>query len=518
MTRLPLRPVLYSLVAVVLALSALLAGPFSAEAATAVQVNAIAMPGRTVSLVGRGFAPGSILQARWDRATTRLRLISVDSRGRFTAKIRIPASAKPGGHTVSLARVTRSQIARYGGTGSRRLIPARTILARSIQVLAVGAYGSRIGMDSLNNTQVGGSDDLSTSYRFRAATSSKLNSVRVYIVGANHAGYGAGTGGTWQVSVQTDDGSAGTDHRERSSRRPSFKPGRRLPGHQLGLTGDARRPASCTTSCSRTSTPTRAANYASVDGIFMYQPTSPRQAAFSDVDWGQPMRSGTGRLVGPLQHRADHAAELRQRGDRRASATWRSGSARDKDISGTAKAREAFTVSGPSRAVGSFSVRLMRISGQQPADRPARDRRRRPHRAGHHRRLADRGGDAGRPLRAACHLGDVHLRASADAGPGQATTSCSRPPSDTTYSIFVIRQGSSYAFKPTTYFADGHAQYTTGCGWGAFTQDDRPRRRGRPAGLLPLINRGAASPAISSDPSRGTSQRAHYALRPSSWP
>jgi len=39
------------------------------------------------------------------------------------------------------------------------------------------------------------------------------------------------------------------------------------------------------------------------------------------------------------------------------------------------------------------------------------------------------------------------------------------------YSIFVIREGSSYGFSPTTYFRDGRAQYTTGSSWGPFTQD-----------------------------------------------
>ena len=54
---------------------------------------------------------------------------------------------------------------------------------------------------------------------------------------------------------------------------------------------------------------------------------------------------------------------------------------------------------------------------------------------------------------------------------GQSYNVVLSAPSDTVYSIFVIRQGSSWGFSPTTYFGDGHAQYTTGSGWGPFTQD-----------------------------------------------
>ncbi len=464
MTQLPPRPVLHSLVAVVLALSALLAGPLSAEAATAVKVGAVAMPGRAVSLVGRGFVPGSILQARWDRATTRLRLISVDSRGRFTVKIRIPSSAKPGGHTVSLARVTRSQIAKYGGTGSTRLIPARTIIAPSILVLAVGAYGSRIGMDSLNNTEVGGPNNVTTTYRFRAAASETLDSIRVYVIGPTHAGYGAGTGGTWQVTVQTDDGSprhlpSGTVLATTSFRPVDGFPVIAWPSPATLVAGHLYHVVF------RNVDSNPRVNYASLDGVFMLQPTSPRQAAFSDVDWGQPMRSGTG----PWMDRSNTVPIMQLNYGNGVAAglgymeVW-VGS--PKRISGTAKARESFTVSGAGRGISSVRVRLARISGSSP-------------------------------LTVRLETGDGTLieqgvipasQIAVGSRPTWATYIFSAPralgarrsynvvlsaPSDTAYSVFVIRKGLSWGFSPTTWFRDGRAQYNPGSGWGPFTQGDR---------------------------------------------
>jgi len=41
-------------------------------------------------------------------------------------------------------------------------------------------------------------------------------------------------------------------------------------------------------------------------------------------------------------------------------------------------------------------------------------------------------------------------------------------PSDTSYSVFTIREGSAYDYSPVTYFADGRAQYNDGSGWTAF--------------------------------------------------
>lgn len=333
-----------------------------------------------------------------------------------------------------------------------------------------GMYGSAIGMDSLNNTQVGGPNSLSTSYRFRASTSAKLNSVRVYIIGPTHAGYGAGTGGTWQVTVQTDNGAANHAPSGTVLATTTFKPVDDFP--VIGWSS----PASLTAGGlyhivfeNVDADPT--ANYASVDGVFMYQPTVPRQPAFSDLNWGQPMRSGSGGWSD--RSNTVPIMQLNYANGVTAGLGYMEVWVRSyKSISGSAMAREAFTVKGSNRFVSSFSVRLMRVSGSSP--------------------LTISLETSGGTLLTRCaiaasaiaigtpgdHSGGGHatwetctFASSETLVAGQAYNVVLSTTCDTVYSIFVIRKGSSWGFAPTTYFSYGHAQYTTGSSWGPFTQD-----------------------------------------------
>jgi hypothetical protein len=332
-------------------------------------------------------------------------------------------------------------------------------------------YGSAIGMDGLGNTVVGGSDKTSTSYRFRASTSSKLNSMRIYIMGPQYAGYGAGTGGTFEATVQADDGTSLHAPSGTVLATANFKPTTTFP------TVTWSSPASLTAGklyhvVFRNIDANPAANYASVNGIFMYQPTSPRQPAFSDTDWGQPTRSGTGSWSDkvntvPIMQLA--YANGVTAGEGYMEVWIRSA----KNISGTAKAREAFTVSGANRKVSSLSVRLMRISGSSPltlrletADGT----------------LVEQGtiaasniaigtpGDHGGSGHATWETWTFSAPHTLAAGTGYHVVLSTA--SDTTYSVFVIREGVSYGFGSATTFADGHAQYASnGTSWTAFSQD-----------------------------------------------
>jgi len=325
-----------------------------------------------------------------------------------------------------------------------------------------GMYGSAIGMDSLNNTQVGGPNNTSTSYRFRASTSARLNSIRVYIIGPTHAGYGAGTGGTWQVSVQTDNGASNHAPSGTVLATTTFKPVDNFPVISWSA------PASLSAGIlyhivfvNVDADPT--VNYASVDGVFMFRPTSQRQPAFSNVNWGQPTRSGSGgwsdlSTTVPIM-------QLNYSNGVTAGLGYMEVWVRSyKAISGTARAREAFTVSGSNRSVSSFSVRLMRISGSSPLTV----------------RLETSDGtliEQGTISASAIAIGTYAtwvtctFPSSQTLVAGQAYNVVLSTTSDTVYSIFVIRKGSSWGFSPTTYFSYGHAQYTTGSSWGPFTQD-----------------------------------------------
>jgi hypothetical protein len=324
-------------------------------------------------------------------------------------------------------------------------------------------------MDSLNNTEVGGPRGTSTSYRFRASTSAKLNSVRVYVIGPSHAGYGAGTGGTWQITVQTDDGTANHAPSGSVLATTTFKPVDGLPLISWPS------PASLTAGSlyhvvfeNVDADPT--ANYASVDGVFMYQPTSPRQPAFSNLNWGQPTRSGSGWSdqsdtvpIMQLNYANGVAAGLGY------IEVWvRS----YKSISGSAMARETFTVSGSNRAVNSFSVRLMRISGSSPLTVSLQtsggtliDQCTVAASAIAVGTPGDHGG-SGHATWETCRFASPQTLVS-----GQTYNAVLSTAANTVYSIFVIRKGSSWGFSSTTYFGNGRAQYTTGSSWGPFTQD-----------------------------------------------
>lgn len=352
--------------------------------------------------------------------------------------------------------------------------PAPTPTPAPTQAPVSGVYGSAIGMDSLNNTEVGGPSAQATSYRFRATTSSLLSSVRVYIMGPENAGYGAGTGGTWEVTVRPDDGTAAHAPAAAVLARTTFVPKTGLPLVTFP------QPASLTAGrlyhvVFRNIDPDPVHNFASLNGVFMYQPTSPRQPAFSDVDWGQPLSTNGG----PWADRSSTVPimQLNYADGTAAGLGYMEVWVRSyQSISGGSTVREAFTVSGPSRSASSFTVRLMRVSGSSPLTVRLETS------AGG---LVEQGQVAASAIPLGTpgdHGGGGHaawvtytFSQPRTLAAGQSYNVVLSAPSDTTYSIFVIRKGVEYHFSPPTYFADGHAQVNTGSGWGPFTQDGGPR-------------------------------------------
>src|SRR5450756_551808 len=120
--------------------TALVVPVVSTEAATyhpRVVVAGVAEPGGLVTLTGSGTRPGGYLQARLDRASTRLGLIRVDRRGRFSVQLRLPSTTTPGTHLVTIGRVS------YGGLAtasirSTRLLAQTTILSVTVNVKRKG--------------------------------------------------------------------------------------------------------------------------------------------------------------------------------------------------------------------------------------------------------------------------------------------------------------------------------------------------------------------------------------------
>ena len=332
------------------------------------------------------------------------------------------------------------------------------------------AYGAGIGMDSLNNTQIGGQYSQSSSYRFKAITTSSLNKIHIYIVGASHAGYGAGTGGTFEATVQTDDETPNHAPSGTVLSTTTFAPGDGL------ITVTFSNPASLTAGNlyhivfrNIDSNPT--VNYASLDGIFMYQPTSPRQPLISDTNWGQPIKNGTGAWKD-----RDNTVPILQL-DYSDGTTDGIGYMEVwvrsyKSISGNSIAREAFTVSGTDKNVSSVNLRLMRINGTSPL------KVRLETSTG---TLIEEGNIDSTQIPIGTpgdHSGTGHATwatynfvSTHSLKVGQSYNIVLSTAADTTYSIFVIRKGVDYQYAKSTYFSDGHAQYNSGTGWAAFTQD-----------------------------------------------
>jgi hypothetical protein len=333
-----------------------------------------------------------------------------------------------------------------------------------------GVYGSAVGMDSLSNTLIGGPQAEQASYRFRATVSAPLAAIRVYVIGPSHDGYGAGTGGAWEVTVRPDDGTAAHGPSATVLASSTMQPVDGFPQARFA-TPPALVAGVLYHVVFRNTDPSPAANYASLDGVFMYQPTSPRQPLAPDSDWGQSV-SLDGRAWSDLPDTVP-ILQLDYADGTAAGLGYMEVWVRTpQPVSGATRVREAFTVSGAPRIASSVAVRLMRLSGGGPLGV----------------RLETSSGslvEAGSIPASSIpvgvpgdHDGSGHATwvtlpfatpvTLATGGSYALTLSA---PSDTVYSVFAIRKGKDYGFASSTYFADGQGQVSSGSGWGPFTQD-----------------------------------------------
>jgi hypothetical protein len=344
----------------------------------------------------------------------------------------------------------------------------------SVTLSGATLYGSGYGADDLNNSQVGDTPNWKVSYRFRATQSSALTSITVYIIGATHPGYGAGTGGTLRAGVFADDGTAS-----------HFPTGSALATVDLSMAGVDSAGVVFTWGTPATlvagtlyhivfenvdGSPTT--NFVSVDGTFLFEDDLPWEPRFANTDWANltksaigswqenaaPNRSGT---ISPMADLA-YANGLHQ--GQGYIETWGRGGGSGYDaVDGTIKLRETFTVSGGDRLVRGGAIRLARTSGT--ADLTVR--------------LEDSGGT----LIEAVALPAVTIPTSAKGGAGGhgegqtwhafAFTAIRTLSNGSTYHLVlstsagteywmtIIRTGASYGYTAATYFDDGHAQIAT---------------------------------------------------------
>jgi hypothetical protein len=353
-------------------------------------------------------------------------------------------------------------------------------LAGGSQAAAAGVrIGPGIAADNLNNTIVGGPKRQKVSYRFRAQMSARLDSITIYIINGR-SGYSGGHGGTLRITVRPDDHTG--QHRPTSKvlarklvNRPALRAGttyrfpdppRLVKGRLYHVVFENVDPD-----------PTR--NYVSVDGLFVYDEQPVWQPAFPNTDWAHLVRVGDGAWSsdrGPGRGTITPIMGLNYANGQRGGVGYMEVWYREpQSISGPAKVRELFTVGGKSRTVSSAAVRLKRVSGSGPLTLSLKDASGKTIASGQvpASRIAISSASSLRGSRwARATFGrSVKLKARKKYSLVVSTASGSR------YSAFPIREGGSYDYGKGSYFARGHAEYTTGSSWRLFTGWGRPSRQ-----------------------------------------
>lgn len=323
-------------------------------------------------------------------------------------------------------------------------------------------YGST-GMDVLANMQVGGSasgyPNTYVAFRFRAARSERLVSVRPYFMTAAYPGYGGGTGGTIRVSVEADRGGvpSGTVLASTDAVRPSeIFPRLVFPVPAELSAGELYHVVFTNID------PSPTVNFTSVNLTWMSSSVSPAQPGLPAGDLVALRKFGSGSWgvvdrYTPIIDLAYGSGAHQGRGYMEVEMS------NEAVISGSSRmARERITVSGGDRVVNGAAVRLARTSGSgnlvvsledgsgvvldsftvPVASVPLLDP------SGRSSGVWVSGSFA-KP-RTLVNGGTYHLRLSTD--------------SSTSLWTRGIQQGDTYGFDKATYFADGYLQVTTNGG------------------------------------------------------
>lgn len=267
-------------------------------------------------------------------------------------------SAGPALVALTAAMITAGVLAIATGSFGSSSVSA----ASSPGMLNPGIYGTGIGYDTKANIRIGDFGQ-KMAIRFKATTTSALNSVR--FVQRGGTGYSLGTGGTMTLSVRADDG---TGHPSATSlAQQNYSPGN--PG------GDWEKfdPVTFSSPATLTAgtiyyivfTNASTSNYISVNSVYNYSATAPRQPMFSDSEYGLMYTSGS---WGAIQSGYTPVVDLAYANGAHGGQSYYEAMIDNyATISGASQmARERFTVSGGNKTVESASLRLRRTSGTSP--------------------------------------------------------------------------------------------------------------------------------------------------------
>lgn len=339
-------------------------------------------------------------------------------------------------------------------------------------------YGPGIGADALANTPIGKAGN-QVSCRFRADPGGVFQGARPYLIWSfKRQGYHAGSGGTLQVELQSDDGTP----QHRPSGKVLATNVRRM---ALVATSDrfypqldfdqapALTPGAYYHLVFRNTDPDANANFVSVNALFQKEAPTPAQPRFPDADWAMLIRNakdpgwtirrtaGTSEGFTPILE-IDYAG-----GKSQGMGYVEFWMGAPRPIAGAAQVREVFTVTGIPRKVGAVAVRVRRLEGTAPLT-----------------------------VRLEQADGKVLATGACDGSPGVCTPTCSlggcgwttftftpltlapgrsyalvlSAPVGAKFEAFPMRKGSDKGFSDATLFPDGHAEFNDGKGWTGWEQ------------------------------------------------
>lgn len=227
----------------------------------------------------------------------------------------------------------------------------------------IGSYGS-IAADSKANLQIGGLDGRRVAHRFRAGTSGPLVAIRFAQRGG--AGYSAGNGGTVRISIRPDAGGVPSETVLASVDRAFGNP-----GGDWSTYYDTAFPSPPTLTAGQLyhvvfeNVDAVGVNYISINELFVFNATVPRQPLFADGNYAVLTGSGGAWSLMPNYTATMDLTYANGYHDGMGyiESMWQQFGV----VSGASQmVRERFTVSSGTRSVTSATVRVRRSSGGSP--------------------------------------------------------------------------------------------------------------------------------------------------------
>ena len=378
----------------------------------------------------------------------------------------LSGSATAAGNFTFTAWVTDA----LNSSAKASLTVAVTTTAASESYMPSGYYGPGLGADGLANTTLGPNGN-TVSYRIRARHSGVLETVHLYLI-SDRKGYAAGNGGTIQVTLHTDDGTA--------AHNPSSNV---LATYVMSNVPSLPSPARYFYVFKFPSTPTLSAgdlyhfvfrnigasptvNFLSVDDLYQAVPATPEQPTMNDMDCAVLLSQAGSAWA--LRRGYTPIYELDFSNVVTEGIGYIEGwIGAPQYISGTKAVRETFTISGSSVTAASIAVRVARVSGTSPL------KLRLEHSSGG---LMD---EISIP---ATQIAESNATAPQYAWMKAAFSSAQtlvagqtyhldwEASAPTEYMAFPIQKGLSYGFDSTTYFPDGYAEFIQNGSWVGWTQ------------------------------------------------